>query len=242
MSHPLGERGQVAPLLALLAVGVGLASLALGRFGADAAREAATQAAADAAALAASGAGGGGGAGEAAARELAAANGVEVIAYEEAGGEVRVRVRDRSGDHEAVARARGDGGRPASPRASGARGARNASESAGAGAGRAPAGASALDGGGLAPVVREALARAALVLGQPVPITSAYRSPETQRRLWLDRARNPYPVATPGASMHARGLAVDVPAAVAERLAAIGPQVGICRPYPKADPVHFEPC
>lgn len=241
MSHPLDERGQVAPLLALLAVGVGLACLALGRFGADAAREAATQAAADAAALAASAAAGGGGAGEVEARDLAGANATEVVAYEEAAGEVRVRVRDRSGNHEAVARARGDGGLPGSPRASDADGARSASRT-GDGSAGATTGASAVQDGGLAPVLRAALDRAGDLLGQPVPITSAYRSPATQRRLWLDRARNPYPVAPPGASVHARGLAVDVPAAVAERLAANAPQAGLCRPYPKADPVHFEPC
>jgi hypothetical protein len=216
MSHPLGgERGQVAPLLALLAVGVGLACLALGRFGADAAGEASVQVAADAAALAAAP---DGAVGEASAREVAAANGAEVVDFEAAGGEVRVRVRDRTGAHQATARARARAEAPT------------------------PAGDGPPGDGQVAPVLRAALARAADLLGRPVPITSGYRSPATQQRLWLARARNPYPVARPGASMHERGLAVDVPAAFADRLAAIGAQVGLCRPYPVADPVHFEPC
>jgi LAS superfamily LD-carboxypeptidase LdcB len=75
-----------------------------------------------------------------------------------------------------------------------------------------------------------------------VPVTSGYRSPADQTRLWLDRARNPFPVAPPGTSMHERGLAVDVPLGVADRLAAVGAEAGLCRPYPVADPVHFELC
>jgi hypothetical protein len=86
------------------------------------------------------------------------------------------------------------------------------------------------------------MARAGQLLGGPVPVTSGFRSPADQRRLWLRRATNPYPVAAPGSSMHERGLAVDVALAVADRLAALSPQTGLCRPYPVADPVHFELC
>jgi hypothetical protein len=134
-----GERGQVAPLLALLAVGVGLACLALGRFGADAVDHARARTAADAAALAGA---------ESAAR-LAAANGAVVESVEAAGADVRVRVR--AGVATASARARHP--QPRAP-------------------------ATAL-GDGLAPVVRAALARAAQVLGEPVPVTSGFRARPT---------------------------------------------------------------
>jgi hypothetical protein len=95
---------------------------------------------------------------------------------------------------------------------------------------------------GLAPAMRAALARAGQVLGTPVPVTSGFRSAADQRRLWLGRDRNRYPVAPPGSSMHERGLAVDVPATFADRLAAVAGETGLCRPFPVADPVHFELC
>ena len=90
--------------------------------------------------------------------------------------------------------------------------------------------------------MRAALARAGQVLGKPVPVTSGFRSADDQRRLWLGRAANRFPVAPPGTSMHERGLAVDVPEAFAERLAAVGRDAGLCRPFPTSDPVHFELC
>jgi D-alanyl-D-alanine carboxypeptidase len=96
--------------------------------------------------------------------------------------------------------------------------------------------------GGLAPELLAALRRAEALLGMPVPITSGYRSPSAQRALWAARAGNPFPVARPGTSAHERGRAVDVPRSFAERLAAVGPAVGLCRPLPRTDPVHFEPC
>lgn len=196
-------RGQVAPLVALLVLGTGLAVLALGRVGAAAVTRAAATTAADAAALA------GAAAGPQAAEALAAANGARVIRYRATGDGARVVVDRRGGRAEArAARA----GRP----------------------GRGP--------GGLAPALRAALARAAQLLGEPVPVTSGYRSPAEQARLYARRATNPYPVAPPGASMHERGLAVDVPRSVAERLAAVASRVGLCRPYPRTDPVHFELC
>jgi hypothetical protein len=216
--HHLDERGQVAPLLAVIAVAVGVACLALGRFGADAAAVARAQSAADAAALAAAG-----GADDATVDAVARANGAEVERFEAEGGDVRVRVR--LGDHRAAARARGETGSGGVPGDSGAPDSTEAD--------RAPA---------LAPVLRAALARAQQLLGEPVPVTSGYRSPATQQRLWLRRATNPYPVAPPGTSMHERGLAVDVPSSFAERLAAVGARGGLCRPYPTTDPVHFEPC
>jgi len=94
----------------------------------------------------------------------------------------------------------------------------------------------------LAPELVTALRRAEALLGQPVPVTSGYRSAAAQQGLWAARAANPYPVARPGTSAHERGRAVDVPRSFAERLAAVGPAAGLCRPLPRTDPVHFEPC
>jgi hypothetical protein len=207
MSFACDERGQVAPLLALFAVGIGLACLGLGRFGGGAVDAASARTAADAAALA------GVVDGESAARALAEANGGTLEAFESADGDVRARVR--VGPHLVSARA----------------------------SGRAPFGmTSSARPNGLAPAMRAALARAAQLLGGPVPVTSGFRSATDQRRLWLGRATNRYPVAPPGASMHERGLAVDVPAAFADRLATVGAGAGLCRPYPATDPVHFELC
>lgn len=95
---------------------------------------------------------------------------------------------------------------------------------------------------GLAPAMVAALARAAQLLGTPVPISSGFRTAAEQSALYARRGTNPYPVAPPGTSMHERGLAVDVPSAFAERLAAVGTEAGLCRPYPRTDPVHFELC
>lgn len=41
-------------------------------------------------------------------------------------------------------------------------------------------------------------------------ITSVYRSYSEQLALWQNRARNPYPVAPPGRSMHQYGRAWDM--------------------------------
>lgn len=96
--------------------------------------------------------------------------------------------------------------------------------------------------GGLAPALRAALARAGQLLGVPVPITSGYRTREQQAALHARRGANPYPVAPPGTSRHEQGLAVDVPLSFVPRLLAVAPMAGLCRPYPTADPVHFELC
>lgn len=95
---------------------------------------------------------------------------------------------------------------------------------------------------GLAPAMRAALARAETLLGTPVPIVSGFRTRADQERLWANRDANPYPVAAPGTSRHEQGLAVDVPASFAPLLAAVGPSVGLCRPLPVSDPVHFVVC
>ncbi|MBW3557061.1 MAG: hypothetical protein KY454_09040 [Actinobacteria bacterium] len=98
------ERGQVAPLLALLALVAGLACLGLGRFGAAVVEMAHARTAADAAALA------GAAAGEAEARRLAQANGADLTSFEAAGTDVRAEVTTASGAS-ARARARREVGR-----------------------------------------------------------------------------------------------------------------------------------
>lgn len=152
--------------------------------------------------------------GEETARAVAAANGGALVEFTEEGAEVQVRAR--VGGSEAVARAERVG--------------------AGASAG------GAVGAAGLTPEMQAALARAEAELGGPVPITSGWRSPATQRALYANRARNPFPVARPGTSAHERGEAIDVPRSFAPRLAAVGPTVGLCQPLPRTDPVHFELC
>ena len=95
---------------------------------------------------------------------------------------------------------------------------------------------------GLNPQLRNALARAEALLGRPIPITSGFRSLEQQQRLYDQRKSNPYPVAKPGSSKHEQGLAIDVSLSFVPTLAAIAPQVGLCQPVAKSDPVHFELC
>jgi hypothetical protein len=206
------DRGQVAPLLALFAVAIGVACLLLGRFGGEAVDRARVRTAADAAALA-----GAATRSEDTASDVAARNGGRLESFEQIGSDVRVRVALGSGSASARARRFGASG--------------DGLEGAGAGG-----------QGGLAPALRAALARAGQLLGQPVPITSGARTTAEQRRLYDRRAASPYPVAPPGSSMHERGLAVDVPSAFADRLAAVAGQTGLCRPYPRTDPVHFELC
>lgn len=152
--------------------------------------------------------------GEAAARAVAVANSGALVDFVLADDEVEARVR--VGEHEARARAARVGPPP------------------GAGGGASAA--------GLTPGMVAALGRAQARLGGPVPITSGWRSPAQQQALWANREANPYPVARPGTSKHEQGLAVDVPRAFVPRLAAIGPEVGLCQPLPRTDPVHFELC
>jgi zinc D-Ala-D-Ala carboxypeptidase len=154
----------------------------------------------------------GAGAGEEAARSIAEANGAVVVDYRAEGPDVVVVVRHA--EAEASARATRVG--------------------AVGGGGAATA--------GLVPAMREALAEAGRLLGQPVPVTSGWRSPARQQALWDARHTNPYPVARPGTSAHERGMAVDVPAAFVPRFAAVAPRVGLCQPLPASDPVHFELC
>jgi hypothetical protein len=95
---------------------------------------------------------------------------------------------------------------------------------------------------GLAPAMRAAIARAEELLGQRIPVASGFRSRAQQAALYERRDSNPYPVAPPGSSMHERGLAIDVPRSFVARLLTVAARAGLCRPYPVADPVHFEVC
>lgn len=152
--------------------------------------------------------------GESAARDEAAANGGRLVSYREIDGDVRVKVQVREAHAEARAQGSFTGG------------------------GGGAAGSST----GLAPAMRAALARAGALLGRPVPVTSGFRSIAEQRALWARRHTNPYPVAPPGTSMHGRGLAVDVPRSFVPLLLRVGRQAGLCQPYPRTDPIHFELC
>ena len=181
-----GERGQVAPLVALIMVAIGLACLGLGRFGGAAVDLAQARTAADAAALA------GAAAGEPAARQLAEANGATLSAFEAAGTDARAEATTASG-----ARSRARARRAPGPVRGQATPAVPAS------------------------LLRAALERAEKLLGTPIPVVA----PEPP---WL--------------AAHERGQAVDVPVALASRLAEVTSQVGLCQPYPRTHPVHFEPC
>ena len=206
------ERGSILPLVALAMVLAGAAILLLGRLGGAATARAGARNAADAAALA------GAAEGRAAAEALAQANGAELLTYQDVGLDTLVRVR--LGPAEATGRARRTGERE---------------RDGGGGGGSGPT-------KGLAPAMRAALARAEQLLGQPVPITSGFRSTEQQAALYANRAANPYPVAPPGSSMHERGLAIDVPVDFVPRLLTVASRSGLCHPYPDDDPVHFEVC
>lgn len=151
--------------------------------------------------------------GEPEARAMARANGGRLVRFERLGLDVRVRVEVAGRASSARARALGF-----------------SDLSGGSGV------------GGLAPALRAAIARAQQLLGAPIPITSGYRSPAVQAGLYARRAMNRYPVAPPGSSKHERGLAIDVPVGFADKLATVGPSAGLCRPYPRTDPVHFELC
>lgn len=207
-----GDQGQAVPLAAAMLAFVAMALVALVPVGRALAERAQARTAADAAALA------GAAGGEPAARELAEANGGRLLELDAEGDEVVVRVQ--VGGVDAYARARG------TPRVTADR------------ADAAPGG----DRTGLAPAMLAALARADSLLGRPVEVVSGLRTRAEQEELWRRHHTNPYPVARPGTSDHERGVAIDVPRHLAEELAAIGPAVGLCRPLPESDPVHFVLC
>ena len=95
---------------------------------------------------------------------------------------------------------------------------------------------------GLSAELLAAIGRADDALGQILPVTSGRRSTAAQAALFAARASNPYPVAPPGSSRHEWGEAIDVPASIAPRLAVLSASTGLCQPYPRTDPIHFELC
>jgi D-alanyl-D-alanine carboxypeptidase len=170
--------------------------------------------AADAAALA------GAADGERTAREVAGANGADLVEIERNGDEVVVQVR--VGEVEAYAKAR----------------ATRRSVDFGAGGPAVAGGRRA----GLAPAMLAALARADGLLGRPVTVVSGLRTRSQQEALWERRATNPYPVARPGTSDHERGLAIDVSRSDVDGLRRVAPGTGLCQPLPATDPIHFIVC
>ena len=94
------QRGSALPLMAAAVLLVGLVAVGVGRLGAAASERAAARTAADASALAGAAEGAG------SARELAAANGGQLVEYRREGDDTRVVVR--VGRARAVARARRD--------------------------------------------------------------------------------------------------------------------------------------
>ncbi|MGH9154319.1 MAG: hypothetical protein ACRD1K_00335, partial [Acidimicrobiales bacterium] len=80
--------------------------------------------------------------------------------------------------------------------------------------------------GGPAPGLRAALARAAQLLGTAVPVVPP------------QGGGGPLPAAP----RRQQGLAVDVAPDFVERLLTVADRAGLCRPYPRALPGHFELC
>lgn len=212
-----GDGGQVLPLLGLVVAVAGLGILGLGRLTVGATDQAAAARAADAAALAGVRPGSEGG--QSMAERVARANGARLVDYRRIGAaDARVVVEYEGFRVSARARSAPRSAR-SSPSAVPGGGARN----------------------GLAPAMLAALHRADAVLGRPVPVTSGRRTRAEQQRLYDQRSTNAFPVAKPGSSRHESGLAIDVPLAIAERLARVSDRTGLCRPVPD-DPVHFELC
>lgn len=73
-----------------------------------------------------------------------------------------------------------------------------------------------------------------------VQVTSCYRSYSDQLHLWLNRSRNPFPVAPPGRSYHQYGRAFDVvgPIETLRQLGAIWQSWG--GTWSETDHIHFQ--
>jgi D-alanyl-D-alanine carboxypeptidase/Putative Flp pilus-assembly TadE/G-like len=209
------DGGQIVPLAAAMVALCCVALLALVPVASALDDRARARTAADAAALA------GAADGERTARQVAGANGADLLEIERSGDEVVVQVR--VGEVEAYARARAIRRPP----------------ELGAGG---PAGSAGGRRAGLAPAMLAALARADSLLGRPVFVVSGLRTRSQQETLWERRATNPYPVARPGTSDHERGLAIDVPRQDVDDLRRVAPAAGLCQPLPATDPIHFIVC
>jgi D-alanyl-D-alanine dipeptidase len=95
---------------------------------------------------------------------------------------------------------------------------------------------------GLHPEVRrrvDAMVEALRHAGYQVTITSAYRSPADQERLYRGRSSNRYPVAPPGCSTHEYGFAVDLVTDYDGDLGELGEDFGLVWAGAR-DPVHFD--
>jgi LAS superfamily LD-carboxypeptidase LdcB len=93
--------------------------------------------------------------------------------------------------------------------------------------------------------VFEAFIAAARAAGIRVTVTSAYRSPTKQRKLYdrFLRGETPYTVAAPGTSLHEQGRAVDMvasPPAAQRALARVWERAGFTWGGRFRDPVHFD--
>ena len=73
--------------------------------------------------------------------------------------------------------------------------------------------------------------------GEDLPITSGYRTRDEQRKLYLDRLKNPNLVAEPGKSRHEGGNAIDLHPRIPDTLLE---QVGFHRPHGSKDMYHVE--
>jgi len=96
---------------------------------------------------------------------------------------------------------------------------------------------------GLAGAIRKAAADYNAMTGKNVVVTSAYRSPADQQRMYdnYKSGKSPFPAAKPGNSLHEKGGAVDVSETIANDLDKMGllAKYGLSRPVPR-DPVHIQ--
>lgn len=91
---------------------------------------------------------------------------------------------------------------------------------------------------GLVPWMR--LPAEVLVSHYHLTVTSVYRSPSEQRKLWNARHHNPYPVAPPGTSMHEQRRAFDAVGPAGNLRAAGAWWRSIGGRWFESDPIHFE--
>ena len=91
--------------------------------------------------------------------------------------------------------------------------------------------------GGLTPEMVDAVRQLETAMGEPLVVTSGYRSAADQARIC---ATGVQPCAPPGRSLHQAGLAVDVANwAHAARTLRAHPEIPLCQPMPDRDAVHL---
>jgi hypothetical protein len=79
-----------------------------------------------------------------------------------------------------------------------------------------------------------------LYASQGIRLTSSYRSYSEQLQLWLNRSRNPYPVAPPGLSYHQYGRAFDVDATIGVLRSMGATWRSWGGTWNESDPIHFQ--